>query len=374
MTRRQDISKLIQSHKAIENFDYDLAVDWAINLIEQGKETENILMLASFSKPIDRFEIKPYVSAVLNDFKLEELEGNEAIIAITHYHLTEILSNNSIRKNLQSLFQLYIDNDHKPELMNFYLLYYAWNELEEYGVNYYYEGANLDNIEEVLKNEAKNWMEKYINGKIEIKTKKILIENLSELAEKNLILIYNAPTESLKSSEFQNIDGTKLANSEELIFHLKEMELIESEMDNDVYYLTPETYVAVEGDFIDNIVNHYIYSQNNDDKGINEFSHKGEIEEEFRSKEIIEIQRQLTLEKQGKKSNRLVTIISVLVIIVVFSILFNKNRNEPSKPELDKELLKNIEREIQLKLDSTNKNVIIISQDSIVSKYKKETN
>ena len=56
MTNRQDISKLIQSHKAIDCFDYDLAVDWAVNLIKQEKETDNVLMLASFSKLVDRLE------------------------------------------------------------------------------------------------------------------------------------------------------------------------------------------------------------------------------------------------------------------------------------------------------------------------------
>jgi len=55
-------------------------------------------------------------------------------------------------------------------LMNFYLLYYAWDEPEEIGVNYYFDGADLDNMEEVLKKEAKKWIEKYVNGKEGIET------------------------------------------------------------------------------------------------------------------------------------------------------------------------------------------------------------
>jgi hypothetical protein len=165
MTDEQHIIRLIQSHKELEHFDYSKAIDWAIDLIRQGKETDNVLMLASFSEPIDRFEIRPYVTNVLNDFGLEELDYKSAVIAETHYHLNEILNDRQIRKNLQSLYQLCEDNDYESGLMNFYLIYHGWDELEEIGVNYYFEGADLDNIEEVLKKEARKWIDKYVHGK-----------------------------------------------------------------------------------------------------------------------------------------------------------------------------------------------------------------
>lgn len=165
MTDEQHIVRLIQSHKELEHFDYSKAVDWAIDLIQQGKETDNILMLASFSEPIDRFEIRPYVTNVLNDLGLEELDYKSAVIAETHYHLNEILNDREIRKNLRSLYQLCVDNDYESGLINFYLIYHGWDELEEIGVNYYFEGADLDNIEEVLKKEAIKWIDKYVHGK-----------------------------------------------------------------------------------------------------------------------------------------------------------------------------------------------------------------
>jgi len=165
MTDEQHILRLIQSHKELEHFDYSKAVDWAIELIQQGKETDNVLILASFSEPIDRFEISPYVTSVLNDFGLEELDYRSAVIAEIHYRLNEILNDRQIRKNLQSLYQLCVDNDYELGLMNFYLIYHGWDELEEIGVNYYFEGGDLDNIEEVLKNEARKWIQTYVHRK-----------------------------------------------------------------------------------------------------------------------------------------------------------------------------------------------------------------
>jgi len=170
MNKKQEILRFIQSHKALEPFDYKIVVDWAIDLIREGKETDNILMLAAFSGPIEKWEISPYVTAVLNDLGLEELECDDAIIAQTHFLLLKILKDVDLRKNLITLSQVCINNDFDQRIMNFYLLCHAWDELEEIGANYYFKGADLDNIEEVLKNEARKWIEKYINGKEEVET------------------------------------------------------------------------------------------------------------------------------------------------------------------------------------------------------------
>jgi hypothetical protein len=161
MTLRPDISQFIQSHKAFDQFDYNLVVEWAFQLMKEGNETENVLILASFSQPIDSFEIRPYVTAVLRDLGLEELKGEEAIVAKTHYHLTEILAENAIRKNLHSLCKLCIDINYEYGLYNFYLLDFTCEDLKEYTFSFHYDGVNRNNFEQVLKKEARQWIEKY---------------------------------------------------------------------------------------------------------------------------------------------------------------------------------------------------------------------
>jgi hypothetical protein len=166
MAKTQDISKLIQAHMALDQFEYDVTIDWAIDLIEQGKETENILILASFSKPVDAIEIRPYVNSVLLDLGLDERKGDDAVNSKIQFHLIEIINENQIRKNLNLLYKLFLDkdcfsNDDKYGLMPFYLLYHGWDELESIGVNYYFEGADLNNIEEVIQEQATNWIDKF---------------------------------------------------------------------------------------------------------------------------------------------------------------------------------------------------------------------
>lgn len=164
MINYEKYTELLQWHRGVELFDYNLAIDWAIHMLDNDIETENILIIASFSKPVDREEIKPYISGVLQDLNLEEKHGHYSIITYTHYCLEQILVNYELRKNLRVLYNLCLEVDHRSGLNTFYLLYHAWWSLEEDGCNYYFEGADLHNIESVLKSEARNWIDEYIHG------------------------------------------------------------------------------------------------------------------------------------------------------------------------------------------------------------------
>lgn len=165
MIDHEKYTEILQWHNGIEFFDYNPAIDWAIELIRKGIETENVLIVASFSKPVDREEIKPYITGALKELNLTEKYGEYSLIANSHYYLEQILNDCEIRKNLSKLYQICLNSDMDSRLMPFYLLYHGWDELEEIGVNYYFEGADLANIEEVIKEQAQIWIEKYVHGK-----------------------------------------------------------------------------------------------------------------------------------------------------------------------------------------------------------------
>lgn len=170
MFNHKKYTEILQWHNGIEYFDYDLAIDWAVELIQNGIESENVLIVASFSKPVDREEIKPYISGALQELNLTEKYGNYSITANAHYHLDQILNDYKIRENLNELHRLCLSAGYKKGLMPFYLLHHGWCELEEIGVNYCFEGADLDNIEIVIKKQAQIWIDKYIHGiSVEIK-------------------------------------------------------------------------------------------------------------------------------------------------------------------------------------------------------------
>jgi hypothetical protein len=53
------------------------------------------------------------------------------------------------------------DRDYDKELFNFYSLAYAQQELEEAGDQYYWEGANVDNINSIINIKFLEWKSKY---------------------------------------------------------------------------------------------------------------------------------------------------------------------------------------------------------------------
>ena len=165
-------TELLRWHNGVELFDYNPTIDWAIYMIQKGIEPENMLILASFSKPVDREEIKPYVSGVLKDLNLEELIGEYSIVSNCYYHVQQIIDEYEVRKNLFSLYSIHLDNNYPDYTSPFYLLYHGWSDLETEGFNYYYDGATLNNIEMVVNLESQKFISKYID-KSELKTKEI---------------------------------------------------------------------------------------------------------------------------------------------------------------------------------------------------------
>ncbi|MEM7659203.1 MAG: hypothetical protein AAF399_23990 [Bacteroidota bacterium] len=157
--------QLLPWHRALERFEYNLVVDWAMDLIERETETDHVLIVASFAKPVDATEIRPYVSGMLRELGIAETYGEYSVVSHAYYHIERILLGQDLRQNLENVYHLYLQHDRSFDLHAFYLLYYTWCDLESEGVNYYYEGASLDNIEELLREEARTWIDQYVHGK-----------------------------------------------------------------------------------------------------------------------------------------------------------------------------------------------------------------
>lgn len=95
LIEKSDVTWLVQSHKGFSPFNYDICVDWAIDLLQKEVVTDNIQMLSAFSKPTDAWEIKPFVSKVLKEFNLEEFEGEKAVQSRSYYYIRKIVNGES---------------------------------------------------------------------------------------------------------------------------------------------------------------------------------------------------------------------------------------------------------------------------------------
>ncbi|MEY8861233.1 hypothetical protein [Tenacibaculum singaporense] len=157
--------EVLKTHKQVEPFDYDLVVDWAVNMLLNNYNYESLIKIASMSKPIFEEEIVDYVTEVLNDFKIEELVAVDTFKRKANYHVKMILQSNEIRKHLESLYKIYLESDN-PDYKVFFNLHHAWKDLESdfikqemNGIQMYYKGATLENIKELIILESKKWLE-----------------------------------------------------------------------------------------------------------------------------------------------------------------------------------------------------------------------
>jgi hypothetical protein len=144
----QIFTDYILSFHSLDIWNTDLIEDWTMELIHLGHESDAVFMLVSFSKPSDFYEIEPYLKRVFKELNLKEKNESEAKKSVIRYHLNEIVNSKNIRRNLREFIDLYYDSN--LEIGDLYLLYYAWDELEEIGVNYYYENVDLTTIEQVV--------------------------------------------------------------------------------------------------------------------------------------------------------------------------------------------------------------------------------
>lgn len=127
-------------------------VNWAVDMLSAGFETQHLLILANETEPFNQFEMKDLTDRVLNELNLDY--SNEELIMANYvrFLITRALGNpNQIQEVLAELKDLCIELDFDRSLYDFYLLYFAREDLQQYENQQYWEGATKDNIEVVIR-------------------------------------------------------------------------------------------------------------------------------------------------------------------------------------------------------------------------------
>lgn len=83
-----------------------------------------------------------------------------------------------------------------------------------------------------------------------------MTRNLVEISVHTLKRIYHSENESLHKKEFTNTDESATTTSEKIISFLLALDLIETENDPDIYFLSPETYDLIESGELETYISH----------------------------------------------------------------------------------------------------------------------
>lgn len=156
----QILTDYILSISASNIFNTELIEEWTMGLINLGYESDSIYMLASFSKPIEYYEIESFLKKVFLELELEEKNKFEAEYSFLKYYINQIANSKSVRANLRLVADFFYSYDSDYIIRDFYLLNYAWDDLKDLGESYYYDNVNLDTIEKVVIEKAVLWIER----------------------------------------------------------------------------------------------------------------------------------------------------------------------------------------------------------------------
>jgi len=165
-----DLTYKVVAYSDLITVNGDDCVDWAVEMIQLGHDTYSLLILAGLTKPTNQFEVKDYLKRALSELGLDEKTGDDASLSYSSYYITKIVKGENVKRNLGIVYEFCQLRDYEKIIYDFYLLYWAWGDLD-YGndYQYYWPGADKNNMEQIVIETAKKWIsenEKFYNIKM----------------------------------------------------------------------------------------------------------------------------------------------------------------------------------------------------------------
>ncbi len=134
-------------------------VDWAVEMLVAGFETEHLVILAGESKPFNQFYMQELAERVLEELHLDYSDKDRAIKNYASYLIDEALDGRMDKiEVLRILDDIYIELDRPKYLYDFSSLYNAKWDLLESDMQWYWDGATKDNIDDIIIGYFRQWV------------------------------------------------------------------------------------------------------------------------------------------------------------------------------------------------------------------------
>jgi hypothetical protein len=137
-------------------------IDWSLEMMEAGFESEHLIILAGLSPHLNRFEFVDIVNKALKELSLDTMSNDEMIYGYVYFLIDQTLtSKTSTKVALRIIRDLCRDRNYDKELFDFYLLAFAKEDLDEVGGQFYWQGADINNIDAIINDKLLDWKNKY---------------------------------------------------------------------------------------------------------------------------------------------------------------------------------------------------------------------
>jgi hypothetical protein len=135
------------------------SVQWAISLLERGLDSRSLRILAGMTPPLNHFELSDLRDRVLEELSPRELNEADPVTAYVREIVVEALDNRqSLSEVFREVSEFSIALGYPTELRSFYLLRFAWEDLQDREVQWYWPGATRENIDDIMLGEAQRFV------------------------------------------------------------------------------------------------------------------------------------------------------------------------------------------------------------------------
>jgi len=160
MNRRVPSTKEILAWRVLNRSIDESWVDWAVSMLQAGHDTLHLAILAGQTEPFNQFEMVAIVDKVLAELGCE-WSNKEAVIRdyvaeLLHQMLAHQIAS---REALRILADMCIELDYPSDLLDFYLLYFAQDDLLTSEAQWHWPGATRENIEEKIRQHVTQWLQ-----------------------------------------------------------------------------------------------------------------------------------------------------------------------------------------------------------------------
>jgi hypothetical protein len=159
MTPICNLTYKIVAFSEVPCFNADECVDWAMEMISLGHESEHILILAGLTKPVNFFETTDYLRSALKELGLApkaELDGKKCYC---HYLVAQIARGIKVSENMSAIVEYCYLAEDECHVLDFNLLDWARCDLE-FGNTHqeYWPGATTNTVGEIAIQIAQKWL------------------------------------------------------------------------------------------------------------------------------------------------------------------------------------------------------------------------
>ncbi len=128
-------------------------------MLEEGRDGHYLTRLAGMLPPYNHFELADLRDRTLREQGIRELDRSAAVHAFAAERLRLALAGElDLIRALEAVKDLCIAHDYVKELFDFYLLYWAYVDLRDSDVQWYWDGATRDNIDSIIRQRAAEFL------------------------------------------------------------------------------------------------------------------------------------------------------------------------------------------------------------------------